>query len=83
MTKVVSDLLTNVDSGSPSLLLSLDISAVFDTLNHKLLLYNGLMTCSAQLCIVSIIVHIPMSLHGARNTNVTCKLWYVLVITPP
>jgi len=25
MTKVVSDLLTNVDSGSPSLLLSLDI----------------------------------------------------------
>jgi len=35
MPKVISDLLTNVNSGSPSLLLSLDISAVFDTLNHK------------------------------------------------
>jgi len=29
---VVSDLLTNVDSGPPSLLSSLDISAAFDTL---------------------------------------------------
>jgi len=38
MTKVVSDLLTNVDSGSPSLLLSLDISAACDTLNHRRLL---------------------------------------------
>ena len=47
MTNVVSDLLTNVDSGSPSLLLSLDINAAFDTLNHKLLLvyYNVLKTC--------------------------------------
>jgi Reverse transcriptase (RNA-dependent DNA polymerase) len=41
MTKVVSDLLTNVDSGSPSLLLSLDISAAFDTLNHKRLLQRA------------------------------------------
>ena len=41
MTKVVSDLLTNVDSGYPSLLLSLDISAAFDTLNHKRLLQRA------------------------------------------
>jgi len=41
MTKVVSDLLTNVDSGSPSLLLLLDISAAFDTLIHKRLLQRA------------------------------------------
>jgi len=41
MTKVVSDLLSNVDSGSPSLLLLLDISAAFDTLNHKRLLQRA------------------------------------------
>ena len=41
MIKVVSDLLTNVDSGSPSLLLSLDISAAFDTLNHDCLLQRA------------------------------------------
>jgi len=35
MTKAVSDLLPNVDSGCQSLLLSLDISADFDTFNHK------------------------------------------------
>jgi len=38
ITKVDSDLLTNVDSGYPSLLLSLDISAAFDMLNHKRIL---------------------------------------------
>jgi Reverse transcriptase (RNA-dependent DNA polymerase) len=38
MTRVVSDLLTKVDTGSPSVLLSLDISAAFDTLDHSLLL---------------------------------------------
>jgi len=41
MIKVVSDLLTNVDSGSPSVLLSLDISAAFDTLNHECLLQRA------------------------------------------
>jgi len=41
VTKVVSDLLTNVDSGSPSLLLSLDISAALYTLNHKRLLQRA------------------------------------------
>jgi len=41
MTKVVSDLLTNVNSGSPSLFLLLDISAAFDTSNHKLLLQRA------------------------------------------
>jgi len=41
MRKVVSDLLTNVDSGSPTLLLSLDISAAFNTLNHKRLLQRA------------------------------------------
>ena len=34
MTMVVSDLLSAVDSGEPSALLSLDISATFDTLDH-------------------------------------------------
>ena len=38
---MVSDLPTNVDSGSPSLFLSLDISAAFDTLNHKRLLQRA------------------------------------------
>ena len=38
MTRVVNGLLVNVDSGSPSMLLSLDIGAAFDTLNHELLL---------------------------------------------
>ena len=38
MTRVVSDLLTATDSGSPSVLLSLDISAAFDTLDHRRLL---------------------------------------------
>jgi hypothetical protein len=41
MTRVVNDLLVNVDSGSPSLLLSLDISAAFDTLNHERLLQRA------------------------------------------
>ena len=38
MTKVVSDLLSAVDSGEPSALLSLDISAAFNTLDHHRLL---------------------------------------------
>ena len=38
MTRVVSDLLAAIDSGSPSVLLSLDISAAFDTLDHRRLL---------------------------------------------
>ena len=38
MTKVVSDLLSAVDGGEPSALLSLDISAAFDTLDHHRLL---------------------------------------------
>ena len=38
MTRVVSDLLTATDSGSPSILLSLDISAAFDALDHLRLL---------------------------------------------
>ena len=41
MTRVVNDLLVNVDSGSPSLLLSLDVSAAFDTLNHERLLQRA------------------------------------------
>jgi len=41
MTRVVSDLLVSVDSGSASLLLSLDVSAAFDTLNHELLLQHA------------------------------------------
>jgi len=41
VTKVVSDLLTNVDSGSPSLLLSLDITAAFNIVNHKRLLQRA------------------------------------------
>ena len=41
MTRVVSDLLTNVDTGSASVLLSLDISAAFDTLDHSLLLQRA------------------------------------------
>ena len=35
MTRLVSDLLTATDSGSPSVLLTLDISAAFDTLDHR------------------------------------------------
>ena len=38
MTKVVSDLRSAVDGGEPSTLLSLDISAAFDTLDHHPLL---------------------------------------------
>ena len=38
MTKVVNDLLLTVDDGCPSVLLSLDISAAFDTLSHCRLL---------------------------------------------
>jgi len=38
MSKVVNDLLLAVDGGCPSVLLSLDISAAFDTLNHRRLL---------------------------------------------
>ena len=38
MTKVVRDLLSAVNSGEPSALLSLDISAAFDTLDHHRLL---------------------------------------------
>jgi len=41
MIKVISDLLTNVDSGSPTLLLSLDISAAFAILNHNRLLQRA------------------------------------------
>lgn len=41
MTKVVNDLLTTVDSKRPSLLLSLDISAAFDTLDHSRLLQRA------------------------------------------
>ena len=38
MTKVVNDLLLAVDGGCPSVLLSLDISAAFDTLSHHRLM---------------------------------------------
>jgi len=38
MTKLANDLLTAVDSGKPSIVFSLDISAVFDMLNHTPLL---------------------------------------------
>ena len=38
MTRVVSDLLSTTDSKTPSVLLSLDISAAFDTLDHRRLL---------------------------------------------
>jgi len=41
MTRVVNDLLTNVDCGKPSVLLSLDISAAFDTLDHDMLLQRS------------------------------------------
>jgi len=41
MTKVVSDFLTYVDSGYPSLLFSLDMSAAFNTLNQKRLLQRA------------------------------------------
>ena len=34
MVKVVNNLLSNTDSGLPSVLMSLDISAAFDTLQH-------------------------------------------------
>ena len=38
MTRVVSDLLTATDNKTPSVLLSLDISAAFDTSDHRCLL---------------------------------------------
>jgi len=41
MTKVVNDILLAVDSGKPSTLLSLDISAAFDMLDHTRLLQNA------------------------------------------
>jgi len=59
--QVVSDLQTNVDSGSPSLLLSLDISAAFDTLNHEWLLQRAqdLLHGSAHL-VVKIILEVEV-----------------------
>jgi len=39
VVKVVNDLLSDTNSGSPSVLLSLDISAAFDTLQHTRLLF--------------------------------------------
>jgi Reverse transcriptase (RNA-dependent DNA polymerase) len=41
MTKVVNDLLMAVDSGKPTVLLSLDISAAFDMLDHDRLLNHA------------------------------------------
>jgi len=41
MTRVVNNLLVSVDSGSASLLLSLDVSAAFDTLNRERLLQRA------------------------------------------
>jgi hypothetical protein len=41
MTKVVNDLITAVDTGKPSILLSLDISAAFDILDHTRLLQRA------------------------------------------
>jgi hypothetical protein len=41
MVKVLNDLLTSVDSGRPSVLLSLDSSAAFDALNHNCLLQHA------------------------------------------
>ena len=41
MTKVVNDLLLAADIGCPSILLSLDISAAFDTLDHARLLQRA------------------------------------------
>ena len=41
MVKVVNDLLTSTDSGRVSVLLSLDISAAFDTLDHGRLLQRA------------------------------------------
>ena len=41
MTEMVSDLLTAADSKSPSVLLSLDISTAFDTLDHHRLLQQA------------------------------------------
>ena len=41
MTKVVNDLITAVDTGKPSILLSLDISAAFDMLDHTRLLQRA------------------------------------------
>ena len=41
MTKVVNDLLVAADSGKPSILLSLDISAAFDMLDHTRLLQRA------------------------------------------
>ena len=38
VTKIINYLLLAVDSGQPSILLSLDISAAFDTLDHERLL---------------------------------------------
>ena len=38
VTKIINDLLLAVDCGQPSILLSLDISAAFDTLDHERLL---------------------------------------------
>jgi len=41
VTKIINDLLLAVDSGQPSVLLSLDISAAFDSLDHERLLQRA------------------------------------------
>ena len=52
MTRVVNDLLTAVDSGKPSVLLSLHISTTFDTMDHGRLLRrcSEVFGMSGQVC---------------------------------
>ena len=41
LVKVLNDINLNTDSGKISVLVLLDLSAAFDTINHNILLYTG------------------------------------------
>ena len=78
MTKVVSDLLTAADSKFPSVLLSLDISAPFDTLDHHRLQRLGLVTgysigYSRILLVVNILSQWMVSDHQPLSSSLLCR----------
>jgi len=85
LTKVVNDLLTAVDNGKPTVLLSLDINAAFDILNHESLLNStselfGYLDHSCFQCLPHLSV--VLSLHSTcyvTNTQMTHSCIHPLI----
>jgi len=81
MTNVVNDLLTAVDSGKPLIILSLDISAAFDMLDHTRLLKKtmcrSLRTHRPSHQLAQVISHWPLQLRLPRKLPFYhCWLYY-------